>query len=159
MKNKRREFLKQTAFTGLAAAGGLLKGFGAGINEPDIFSNSNMEHKNFDDQHLSVIGLYGDWAAGLNENRLPSFSFRRAEWKNIDKWRQAARKRLQERMSIPDIGSMPRVTVNKQYVYDGLRIEELSWQLPYGRATEALVLRPEVAKGKLPAILAFHDHG
>src|SRR6266508_4189667 len=101
MKNKRREFLKQTALTGLAAAGGMLKGFAAGINEQDIFSNSNMEYQNFDDQHLSVIGLYGDWAAGLNENKLPSFSFRRDEWKNIDKWRKAARKRLGERMSIP----------------------------------------------------------
>ena len=54
---------------------------------------------------------------------------------------------------------MPSVSLNKQYVYDGLHIEELSWQLPYGRATEALLLKPEAAKGKLPAILAFHDHG
>ncbi len=159
MRNKRREFLKQTALTGLAAAGGMFKGFAAGLNEPNIFSNSNMEYKNFDDQPLSVIGLYGDWAAGLNENILPSFSFRRAEWKNIDKWRKAARKRLKERMSIPDIGTMPAVTVNKQYLYDGLHIEELSWQLPYGRPTEALLLKPEAAKRKFPAILAFHDHG
>ncbi len=159
MKNKRREFLKQTALTGLAAAGGILKGFAAGINEQDIFSNTNMEYKNFDDQHLSIIGLYGDWAAGLSENRLPSFSFRRDEWKDITKWRKAARKRLKERMSIPDIGAMPHVTVNNQYVYDGLHIEELSWQLPYGRATEALLLKPENSKGKFPAILAFHDHG
>src|SRR5438046_1429063 len=143
MKNKRREFLKQTALTGLAAAGGMLKGFAAGINEQNIFSNSDMKYKNFDDQHLSIIGLYGDWAAGLNENKLPSFSFRRNERKNISEWRKAARKRLQERMSIPDIGTMPPVTVNKQYVYDSLHIEELSWQLPYGRATEALLLKPE----------------
>src|SRR5439155_2308673 len=129
------------------------------IKEENIFSNSNMEHKSFDDPHLSVIGLYGDWAAGLNENKLPSFSFRRNGWKNIGEWRQAARKRLKERMSIPGIGTRPRATVNKQYIYDGLHIEELSWQLPYGRATEALLLKPEAAKGKLPAILAFHDHG
>ena len=63
-----------------------------------------------------------------------------------------------ERMSIPDIGGMPKVTVNKQSNYDGLHIEELSWQLPYGRATEGILLKPENAKGRLPAILAFHDH-
>jgi dienelactone hydrolase len=31
--------------------------------------------------------------------------------------------------------------------------------LPYGRATEAILLKPINATGKLPAILAFHDHG
>ena len=107
MKNKRREFLKQTALTGLAAAGGMLKGFGAGINEPNIFSNSNMEYKNFDDQHLSVIGLYGDWAAGLNKNELPSFSFRRNGWKNISEWRKAARKRLRKECQFPILVQCP----------------------------------------------------
>ena len=49
--------------------------------------------------------------------------------------------------------------VKKQYSYDGLHIEELSWQLPYGPVTDAILLKPENAKGKLPGILAFHDHG
>lgn len=158
MKNKRREFLKQTALTGLAAAGGMLKTIAA-INEQPVFSNSNLGYGHVDDHHLSVIGIYGEWAAALNENKLPSFSFRREEWRNVGKWRKAATTRVKERMSIPDIGRMPQVKVNKQYVYDGLHIEELSWQLPYGRATEANLLKPADAKGKLPAILAFHDHG
>lgn len=62
-------------------------------------------------------------------------------------------------MAIPDLGGTPPVTVHKQYVYDGLHIEELSWQLPYGRPTEAILLKPANAKGPLPGILAFHDHG
>lgn len=62
-------------------------------------------------------------------------------------------------MAIPDLGGIPPVTVHKQYVYDGLHIEELSWQLPYGRPTEAILLKPANAKGPLPGILAFHDHG
>jgi dienelactone hydrolase len=118
-----------------------------------------MDNKKFDEQQLSVIGLYGPWAASLNENKLPSFSFRKKEFTNVDEWRKTARKRTMERMSIPNIGGMPKVNVNKQYTYDGLHIEELSWQLPYGRATEAILFKPENAKGKLPAVLAFHDHG
>jgi dienelactone hydrolase len=43
--------------------------------------------------------------------------------------------------------------------HDGLTIEHLSWQLPYGPPTEALVLKPERAAGKLPAVVALHDHG
>ena len=50
-------------------------------------------------------------------------------------------------------------SMSKNNTYDGLHIEELSWQLRYGRATEAILLKPENAKGKLPAVLAFHDHG
>src|SRR5204863_9688925 len=116
MKHKRREFLKQAAFTSLAAASGMLQGFSPGVEEKNNISSSPTRSKGFDGEHLSVIGLYGDWAAKLNEDSLPAFSFRLAEWKNIDKWRKTARKRVEERMFIPDIGPTPRVTVNKQYV-------------------------------------------
>jgi dienelactone hydrolase len=64
-----------------------------------------------------------------------------------------------ERMAIPDIGGIPKISVNKECVHEGLHIEEISWQLPYGRPTEAIVLKPLNATGKLPGILAFHDHG
>lgn len=158
MKNKRREFLKKTALTSFGLSAGLLNVFASGQNN-FILSTSNMSNEKFDEQHLSVIGLYGAWAASLNENRLPSFSFRKKEFSNVDEWRKLARKRTMERMAIPDIGGMPKVNVNKQYTYDGLHIEVLSWQLSYGRATEAILLKPENAKGRLPAILAFHDHG
>ena len=157
--NKRRVLLKHAALMGLASASGVFKGFATETNRQSIFSNDDPKRENTIGEHLSVIGLYGDWAAGLTGTTLPTLSFRRDEWKDIDKWRKAATNRARERMSIPDVGKTPQVTVNKQYVYDGLHIEELSWQLPYGRATEALLLKPERAKGKLPAVLAFHDHG
>ena len=64
-----------------------------------------------------------------------------------------------EASCIPDIGDIPEVKINKQYAYDDLHIEELTWQLPYGQPTEAILLKPQNAKGKLPGILAFHDHG
>jgi hypothetical protein len=108
---------------------------------------------------LSVIGSYGSWAASLNSGRLPSFSFRNKRFRDVTAWRESARKCAMERMAIPVIGSTPKITIKKEYVHDGLRIEELSWQLPYGRPTEALVLRPLNAGGKLPGVLALHDHG
>lgn len=159
MKNKRRQFIKQTALAGLGVAGS--KWLNASSFDITHFtsSNTNMNDKNFYVQHPSVIGLYGPWAASLNAKKLPSLSFRRKEFSNIEEWRKLARKQVIERMSIPDISGTPKVIMNKQYSYEGLHIEELSWQLPYGRATEAILLKPENAKGRLPAILAFHDHG
>ncbi|HEY6978649.1 MAG TPA: hypothetical protein VH396_20270 [Chitinophagaceae bacterium] len=166
MKNKRRDFLKHTALTGISIAGSsVLQGFAATPNyntKKFIFTNSNtgtVENKNFDENNPSIIGLYGAWAAALTENKLPLFSFRRKEWSNVETWHKAAVQRAVERLSIPAIGSVPRVNIIKQYDYDGLRIEELTWQLPYGRATGAVALKPLHAKGRLPAILAFHDHG
>jgi len=165
MKNKRRDFLKHTALTGISIAGSnIFKGFATPgyTREKFIFTNSNtapVENKKFDENNLSIIGLYGPWAAALTENKLPLFSFRRKEWSKLETWRKTATQRTVERLAIPEIGNIPKITINKQYDYDGLHIEELSWQLPYGRATEAVLLRPANSKGRLPAILAFHDHG
>jgi dienelactone hydrolase len=160
MKNKRRDFIKLTGLTGLGIAGiGMMKAFGENFNHQNKLNSMVSDSNPPDETNLSMIGLYGAWASALTENKLPALSFRRAEWKNPDAWRKAARDRLIERLSIPDIGKVPGVVLKKQYEYDDLHIEELSWQLPYGRATEAILLKPANAKEPLPGILAFHDHG
>jgi dienelactone hydrolase len=48
--------------------------------------------------------------------------------------------------------------VRRTYSYDGLQIEELVWQLPYGPPTAAILLKPANAAGPLPGVLALHDH-
>ena len=158
--NKRREFLKRTAVTGLAIAGsGVWKGFATGLEDHNKSSLMSSTTNDADDKGMSIIGQYGSWAASLTEGKLPSLSFRNKEWSSLEIWRASAKKRLTERLAIPDIGGMPEVQIRKQSTYDGLQIEELSWQLPYGRPTEAILLRPLNQKGPLPGILAFHDHG
>ena len=165
MKSKRREFLKFAGLTGLGMAGGLNNLATASDHHtnpitmlPDTSMNPDLK-KMLDKENVSLIGKYGKWAASLNGNRLPSFSFRGKEWSDLDSWKKAARQRLTERLAIPDIGGMPEVKMKKQYSYDGLHVEELTWQLPYGNPTDALLLKPMNAKGPLPGILAFHDHG
>lgn len=163
MKNSRRKFLKYAGMAGLGLAGTrLLKGSSvtdiASEITPAIIENSKniIMTQNAD---ISLIGQYGKWATTLANDKVPSLSFRRKEFNDLNKWRQAAEAKAKDRISIPDIGPMPEVTIRKQYTYDGLRVEELTWQLPYGRPTDAILLKPENAKGPLPGILAFHDHG
>ena len=110
------------------------------------------------EDQTSMIGLYGPWAASLTEGKLPSLSFRKKEFTNIQSWKKMARDKLTERLGIPGISS-PKPVVKNKREYDGLSIEEISWQLPYGRPSEGILLKPKNAKGKLPGILAFHDHG
>ena len=164
MANDRRKFLKLAGLTGIGiTSGGLLNGLASDKNDDHSkinFLNTSdiVENNKLDEQNESIIGLYGEWANSLNANKLPAFSFRKNEWKDIEAWRKLAKQRVTERLAIPDIGGLPKLTVKNQFSYDGLHIEEISWQLPYGRPTEGIILKPLNAKGKLPGILAFHDH-
>ncbi len=107
----------------------------------------------------NMIGTYGPWAASLVGDAPAALSFRTGKWTNVAAWRKAASQRLMDCLAQPDTGGVPEVTVHRQLTYDGLHIEELSWQLPYGPRTEALFLKPEGATGRLPSILGLHDHG
>jgi dienelactone hydrolase len=105
----------------------------------------------------TVIGAYGSWFA----DRLPdppALSLRRDDVTDVAAWKEAARTRLLDRLAMPDLGSTPAVTVTQTCYHDGLDIEHLSWQLPYGPSTQALLLKPAGASGPLPGILTLHDH-
>lgn len=106
----------------------------------------------------NMLGAYGEWAAGLAGDP-PRLSFRRAEFNNLKSWNKLARQRYRQLLLQPNSGGVPQVTVQHRFEHDGLTIEHLTWQLPYGPQTEAMLLKPIGAKGKLPAIVGLHDHG
>ncbi len=107
----------------------------------------------------SIIGAYGNWATSIVPDP-PELSFRNEKWTNIDQWRKKALEKTGELVSAPTIekGSLG-ITLKASYEYDGLTVEELQWQLPYGNPTEAILLKPKDATGPLPAVLGLHDHG
>lgn len=148
----RRTFLKTSA--GVAASLTMLPDALAFSMTPKPFSNELKTMA----PTKSLIGTYGEWAASLAKN-IPSLSFRQTKWTNVKTWQKEALAKTNELMFKPDMGKTPAVTVEKKYAYDGLDIEELSWQLPYGRPTKAYFLKPQGAQKPLPAILALHDHG
>jgi len=107
----------------------------------------------------NMIGAYGPWAAQVVLGEGPAeMSFRTGKWDSLESWRPAARERVLECLAPVDLGGLPRVTVETQGVCDGLHVETLSWQLPMGPRTEAVFLKPEGARDRLPGILALHDH-
>ena len=107
----------------------------------------------------NMIGAYGPWAAGLTAGRLPALSFRREEFQDLEAWRAAARQRVLERMAPPATAAPSQVETIQTGQYDGLAFQRLRWQLPYGPATEAVVLKPLDTSGPLPGVLALHCHG
>lgn len=150
----RRKFIKLAAsgFAGFPMVSGSLPFL------PELVYENKGKMMNLAVSQTSIIGNYGPWAASLVKDPA-ALSFRQPQWKDIDSWRKMALDKLKEYLAVPDIGGLPKVTLNRKYVYEGLEVEELSWQLPYGRPTEAILLKPEGAKGPLPAILGLHDHG
>ena len=106
----------------------------------------------------NMIGAYGPWAASIVGDDPARLSFRRGEWQDVDAWRLVARQRVLDLLAQPEAGPIPDVTVQRRFVFQGLEVEELSWQLPYGPPTRAIFLKPEGARARLPGILALHDH-
>jgi dienelactone hydrolase len=106
----------------------------------------------------SIIGAYGAWAASLLKP-VAQLSFRNPAWKDLASWKKQAVAKVKECVASPEAhDKVPKVTVDKKYIYDGLEIEEISWQLPYGNKTRAVVLKPAGINKPLPAILGLHDH-
>ncbi len=107
----------------------------------------------------SLIGNYGNWAAEIVGDAPTHFSFRKDEYTSLRSWKSLVRRIVIDRLAAPDTMAAPQARVDKTYEYDGLHVEELSWSLPYGPITKAILLKPADAAGPLPGILALHDHG
>lgn len=151
-KNSRRKFIKTS--TGLFATFPLWADASALFNDKDIIIKKMGNQSN----QQSIIGGYGNWAASLVK-KPASMSYRLPKWRDLSTWHQTVYPKVEELLAAPDLGTLPVVTTKRKYVYDSLEIEELSWQLPYGRPTEAILLKPSGKKEPMPAILALHDHG
>lgn len=153
MQNDRREFMKKSGLAGL----GIMSGSFMDLHANPQSINPALPVNN--QQELNLIGSYGPWAKSLNEGKLPSLSLRNLVSQDIDEWRINVRKHVSERMGAVDLGSVPTVTVHRSGVFEGVQFEEVSYQLPYGNPTHAVILKPENATGKLPGILGLHCHG
>jgi len=107
----------------------------------------------------SLIGAYGPFALEVLGDGPAELSFRQPRFGDVDAWRVEARAKAWELVAQPDTGGAPEVEVVGRATADGVEIERLRWQLPYGPPTEAVLLKPEGAKGPLPGVLGLHCHG
>ena len=106
----------------------------------------------------NMIGAYGEWAAQSVPDP-PRLSFRQPMFTSVDAWRPVARARYREALMGPGGAATPVASVQHQLEFDGLSIEHLTWQLPFGPPTEAIILKPAGARGRLPGVVGLHDHG
>ncbi|HEV2471023.1 MAG TPA: hypothetical protein VGS41_00040, partial [Chthonomonadales bacterium] len=109
----------------------------------------------------SLIGEYGRWASQIVGSNPGEFSLRSGRFPGVQQWREEAARRVMERLAAPRMPEKPAPRVDWSGTMDDLRVELISWQLPWGPRTEAVYLRPASSKESqpLPGVLALHDHG
>jgi dienelactone hydrolase len=107
----------------------------------------------------SVIGAYGAWAAALLPAVPGPLSLQHCPPGEFASRRLAARDRVLACLAPPPRLAPPVVTEHRRWEFDGLEMAELSWPQPAGAPTRAFVLKPAGATGRLPGVLALHDHG
>ena len=108
----------------------------------------------------SIIGEYGKMAETLMSDKPGSLSYRNPVYSDLKSWKKSVKNSVLDMISPPLLKPPEHfeVVCRDRYEWDGLIVEELTWQLPFGRETEALFLKPVTSEGKLPGILALHDH-
>lgn len=106
----------------------------------------------------SAIGAYGAWLETLRPQAPGPLSLQHCPVAEFVARREQARARTLELMA-PPVMAVPPTTRLRGWTYDGLAIEEIAWSQPAGAPTLAWVLKPAGATGRLPGVLALHDHG
>ncbi len=106
----------------------------------------------------NMLGAYGALGEAVLGDGPAELSFRNARFTDVDAWRTEARAKAYELLASPDLGGVPGPKVIAETVIDGVSAQRVQWQLPYGPATDAVVLRPVGAKGRLPGVLGLHCH-
>jgi dienelactone hydrolase len=101
--------------------------------------------------HYADLGAYSDLVAAAESQRPlfpsapPGPETRRKAW---------------DVLGFTTGDEQPRdVRSERTWTADGIAGEEISWSVGFGPRSSAFLLKPEGARGKLPGILAFHDHG
>lgn len=106
----------------------------------------------------TMIGAYGAWANTLLPAEPGPLSLQSCPPAEFMSRRALAQVRVLECMAPPPAYT-PAAEAVRAWTHDGLDFEELSWAQPAGAPTRAWLLKPAGAKGRLPAVLALHDHG
>lgn len=103
------------------------------------------------------LGIYYELLRGIPPKE-PSLSLLSKDWPDVDGWRGEARAKVLELMDFSPRSTPLNASVDSKRSDDGLLLEEISYDMPYGPRTRGYFLYPEDGEG-LPAVVALHDHG
>jgi dienelactone hydrolase len=107
----------------------------------------------------SDVGVYKEMMDQVLAQGGATLSYLARDWPELSQWRMEARGKLLELLAFRPKPAPLDARVERRIEHDGLEIEEVSWSVGYGPRCQAWVMKPRGRQGRLPTVLALHDHG
>lgn len=104
------------------------------------------------------MGIYHEMFDAIAATQ-PSLSFLARKWPNIETWRRNARAKVFELLAFNPPSVPLNATVDSRAEGDGIIVERISYDMQLGPRTSGFFLYPAKHNGRLPAVVALHDHG
>lgn len=107
------------------------------------------------------IGIYYELADQISGTNPPSLSYLAREWPELEVWRTMGRAKVFELLAFNPPNVPLNATVDSKRNDGDLVVEEISYDMPYGPRARGLFICPKnrSVDGKMPAVVALHDHG
>ena len=105
------------------------------------------------------IGIYYEMVDSIAASTEQSLSYLSRSWPELEVWRMRAKAKVFELLSFYPPETPLNAKVHAQREEDDIVVEEISYDMPYGPRTEGFILYPKKRTGRLPAVVALHDHG
>jgi dienelactone hydrolase len=104
------------------------------------------------------LGIYYNLLEQLSAPK-PSLSFLEKDGNDVESWKKEARKAALDLMEFKPKNAPLNPSVESTTERDGIRTEEISYDMPYGPRAHGFFLSPSDRQGKIPGVVALHDHG
>ena len=101
---------------------------------------------------------FGALTAHLDTLTYP-MSYLAEAYNDVEAWQAEARAAVQKLLCVEHTVGAANAEVLDTYEQNGLTYTHVRYQEPFGLPTEGILLRPIGVEGKLPGVLALHDHG
>lgn len=106
-----------------------------------------------------ILGNYHEMVVHLAEEQNFPLSFLSAQWRDVQTWQQSVRSVVWNALgALPDPVPL-NASIACKTERDGIIIETIRYEQPFGPTSESYFLYPAHASGPLPGVLALHDHG
>jgi len=104
------------------------------------------------------LGIYHDLLDAIAAAK-PTLSYLTRSWPDIESWKTMARSKVFEYMAFTPVKTPLNASINSRREEEGIVVEEVSYDMPYGPRTQGFFLYPKRRSGRLAAVVALHDHG
>ena len=105
------------------------------------------------------IGLYYEMVDCIAASTEQPLSYLFRKWPEVEVWRTRARAKVFELLSFNPPKTPLNAAIDGQREEDGILVEEISYDMPYGPRARGFFMHPEKRNRGLPAVVALHDHG